>query len=111
MADNVTKGADEKFCESCGQAIKVAAEICPKCGVRQKPATPASVAGKKSKVTAGVLGILLGGLGVHKFYLGKWVQGIIYLLLCWTYVPSFIGFIEGIVYLSMKEQNFSAKYG
>ena len=32
MAENVTKGADEKFCESCGQVIKSAAEICPKGG-------------------------------------------------------------------------------
>jgi hypothetical protein len=31
-----TKALDEKFCESCGVAIKTAAEICPHCGVRQK---------------------------------------------------------------------------
>ena len=36
MSEVRTKGADEKFCESCGEIIKQAAEICPKCGVRQK---------------------------------------------------------------------------
>jgi len=30
-----TKGADEKFCSECGEIIRVKAEICPKCGVRQ----------------------------------------------------------------------------
>lgn len=64
----------------------------------------------KSKVAAGLLGIFLGGLGVHKFYLGKWVQGLIYLLFCWTYIPSIIGFIEGIIYLVSSEQSFAAKY-
>jgi len=32
-----TKAADEKFCESCGEIIKIRAELCPKCGVRQMP--------------------------------------------------------------------------
>lgn len=65
----------------------------------------------KSKVTAGVLAILLGGLGAHKFYLGRPIQGIIYLLFCWTWIPGIIGFIEGIIYLCTNEQQFSAKYG
>ncbi|MBI5637038.1 MAG: DUF2628 domain-containing protein [Nitrospinae bacterium] len=43
-----TKAADEKFCETCGAAIKIAAEICPKCGVRQKNAPQAEDAGKKA---------------------------------------------------------------
>ncbi len=64
----------------------------------------------KSKVVAGVLGILLGGIGVHKFYLGRWGWGIIYLLLCWTYIPAVIGLIEGIIYLCSNEEAFAAKH-
>lgn len=63
----------------------------------------------KNKVTAGVLGILLGGLGVHKFYMGKVGLGIVYLLFCWTYIPAFIGFIEGIIYLTSNDHNFQIK--
>ena len=64
----------------------------------------------KSKVVAGILGIFLGGLGAHKFYLGRWGWGIIYLLFCWTYIPSIIGFIEGIVYLVSNENDFARKH-
>lgn len=64
----------------------------------------------KSKVAAGVLAILLGGFGIHKFYLGKWIQGIIYLIFFWTYVPAIIGLIEGIIYLLSNEENFARKY-
>jgi TM2 domain-containing membrane protein YozV len=67
--------------------------------------------GTKSKVVAGILALFLGGIGIHKFYLGKPVQGIIYILLCWTFVPSIIAFIEGIIYLLMNEENFHKKYG
>ena len=58
----------------------------------------------KSKAVAGILAILLGGIGAHKFYLGRWGWGIIYLLFCWTYIPSIIGLIEGIVYLVSNEK-------
>ena len=64
----------------------------------------------KSKTAAGVLAILLGGIGVHKFYLGKWGQGIIYLLLCLTYVPALLGLIEGIRYLISNDEDFARKH-
>ncbi len=63
----------------------------------------------KSKTTAGILAILLGGLGVHKFYLGNVGMGIVYLLFCWTTIPAIIAFIEGIVYLTSSDENFQLK--
>jgi len=53
----------------------------------------------------------LGGLGAHKFYLGQAGWGVLYLLFCWTFIPSFIAFIEGLSYLFMSEANFARKYG
>lgn len=64
----------------------------------------------KSKLAAGLFGILLGGLGVHKFYLGKIGQGIIYILFVWTGIPAIIGLIEGILYLAQSDEEFNAKY-
>ena len=104
-----------KYCFACGETIDARAEICPDCGVRQHaPPTgglgPITASGK-SRVAAALFAILLGGLGIHKFYLGRIGQGIIYLLLCWTFIPSVIGVIEGIVYLTSTDEAFAKKYG
>lgn len=64
----------------------------------------------KSKVTAGLLAILLGAFGIHKFYLGKWIQGIIYIIFFWTYIPAILGIIEGIRYLILNDQDFARKF-
>lgn len=64
----------------------------------------------KNKVVAGLLAIFLGGLGIHKFYMGKIGMGILYLVFCWTCIPGIIGFIEGIMYLCSNDENFQLKH-
>lgn len=64
----------------------------------------------KSKIVAGILAILLGGLGIHKFYLGRTGMGVLYLLFCWTGIPGIIGLIEGIILLCSNTENFELKY-
>jgi TM2 domain-containing membrane protein YozV len=64
----------------------------------------------KNKTTAGILAILLGGFGVHKFYLGRPLLGILYLIFFWTYVPAIIGLIEGIFYLVANPEDFARKH-
>lgn len=64
----------------------------------------------KNKTTAAVLALLLGGIGAHKFYLGKPVWGFVYLLLCFTFIPAVIGFFEGLNLLFMSEAAFQSKY-
>jgi TM2 domain-containing membrane protein YozV len=98
---------NESFCRDCGSVINAQAEICPKCGVRQKQPVLAT---SRSRTTAAIFALFLGGLGAHHFYLGHGGLGILYLLFCWTLVPSFVGLIEGIVYLSMSDVSFNAKY-
>ena len=61
-------------------------------------------------MVAGTLALFLGGLGIHRFYLGQW-WGVFYLLLCWTLVPSIIAFIEGIVFFSTSDENWDRKFG
>ena len=63
----------------------------------------------KSKIVAGILGILLGGSGVHKFYMGNILAGVVYLVLCWTGIPSILGLIEGIVFLIDDDEKFQAR--
>jgi TM2 domain-containing membrane protein YozV len=66
--------------------------------------------GNKSKGTAAVLAIFLGGLGAHKFYLGQPIMGILYLFMAWTFLPAIVGFFEGIIYLTMNDHDFDMKY-
>ena len=65
----------------------------------------------KNKFVAFLLAFFLGGFGAHKFYLGKPMWGIVYLVLCWTYIPSIIAFVEGLIYLCTSDKDFQAKYG
>jgi len=119
--------SESRLCPQCGAPIDLNVLVCKYCGAsisaapqyqtQQAPqytaplgTTYTAVASAKSKTTAGILALLLGGLGAHKFYLGKPGLGILYLLFCWTYVPSILGLIEGIVYLSASDAVFQAKY-
>lgn len=65
----------------------------------------------KSKTVAIVLALFLGDIGIHKFYLGQAGQGILYLLLCWTFIPVVLSIIDIIIYLTMSEELFQTKYG
>lgn len=104
----------QKTCINCTRLINANLMTCPFCGASQMTTIGPSVfqyTPKHNKVTAGILAIFLGSFGVHKFYLGKIGLGVIYLLFCWTFIPSVIGLIEGIVYLTMSDQAFFQKYG
>ncbi len=107
-----TKAADEKFCADCGSAIKIKAEICPKCGVRQiNVANNGTAANGKNRILAAILAFCLGGIGIHKFYLGRIGAGIAYALFCWTFIPALLAFIDFIILLVMSDEAFDAKYG
>jgi TM2 domain-containing membrane protein YozV len=79
-----------------------------------RPTPPAEhVPGRKSRITAGLLGILLGVVGAHRFYLGYKGLGWIMLLItvvslgqAW-FVPAIWGAIEGILFLVMRKGYWS----
>jgi TM2 domain-containing membrane protein YozV len=97
------------FCRACGAQVDARAEICPRCGVRQ-PQTYVIPSGK-NRAVAIALALLLGGLGIHKFYLGKIAQGVIYLIFFWTYIPALVAWIEAILYLRTSDEAWAATYG
>jgi TM2 domain-containing membrane protein YozV len=103
-----TSPGRDVFCRACGRAINSMARTCPGCGA---PQAARGMEGEKSRVAAGMLAIFLGGFGVHKFYLARPFQGILYVLFCWTLIPALIGFIEGIAYLCMSDSGFARRYG
>jgi len=102
---------EHKFCVACGEQIDFLAEICPKCGVRQPRFPGGVVQGRISRrIAAALFAILLGTFGIHKFYLGKIGMGILYLIFFWTGIPTLVGIIEGIIYLTKSDEAFDGQY-
>jgi len=68
--------------------------------------------GAEKKIVAGIFGILLGGLAIHKFYLGYTKEGIIQIVItiCTCGMGGLIGFIEGIIYLTKSDEDFVKTY-
>jgi TM2 domain-containing membrane protein YozV len=63
----------------------------------------------KTKTAAGCLALLLGGVGIHKFYIGSWGWGMLYVLFSITYVPFLISLYEGIMFLTMSDSEFATR--
>ena len=90
------------------------------------PQAGAQIPGADKKILAGILGIVLGGLGVHKFILGYNQEGaimagayvvalIIAMVTCGIgipliFVPTIVGIIEGIIYLTKSDEEFVQTY-
>lgn len=75
-----------------------------------------SPASDKNKMVAGILAILLGAFGIHKFYLGYTKEGVILLAVtivsfgALAFVTSIVGIVEGVMYLTKTDQDFYATY-
>lgn len=91
------KGTGVSYCQNCGNPTVPGAVVCTACG----SALATVNANSKSKMTAGLLGIFLGGLGIHNFYLGytgKAIAQIALTVFCFG-AGGIWGLIEGIMIL------------
>lgn len=83
--------------------------------LRQTMSSPAfaatTVYTDKNRFFAALLAFIVGTFGVHKFYLNQPGWGFLYLLFCWTGIPSFAGFLEGVLYLVRSDEDFVRRYG
>lgn len=104
MNCGVAVGTGNNFCPNCGIQTNPGSYVCPNCGITLYQTQIA--AEQKSKIVAGILGILLGAFGVHNFYLGYTgkavAQLLITLLTCGagSFITSIWGLIEGILILT-----------
>lgn len=104
----------EIYCSNCGEKVPATECFCPKCGVSLKGAAycSGSKRGEDDKIITALLAIIVGGLGIHYFYLGKTKAGILTILLSvitcgiWTCIM----FIQGVLMLVMPDETFKDKY-
>jgi TM2 domain-containing membrane protein YozV len=83
------------------------------------PPASGTTPGSDKKMVSGILAILLGALGIHKFYLGYKKEGIIMLVVSVVGSPlcgippmivGIVGLVEGILYLTKTDEEFVATY-
>ena len=101
-------GWPSKYCQACGSTIDARAVDCPRCGVRQSDAVYQE---PKSRPLAILLALLLGGFGIHRFYVGPISWGIAYLIFFWTGIPAFLGWLEALYWLTRNDVEWARKYG
>lgn len=100
----VAAGTGNRFCGNCGAPANPGAAICTQCGVPFPVPVPAGM--QKSKIAAGILGILLGGLGIHNFYLGYTGKAVAQLLISilslgvLSFASVVWGIVEGVMILT-----------
>ena len=104
--DSTKKKADENAAENFEQQVKHSANEFKE-GWNQATHTQ-----ENKKVLAGILAIVIGSLGIHKFILGYTQEGIIQIVI--TFVTCGIGgiipLIEGIIYLTKSDEEFYQTY-
>jgi TM2 domain-containing membrane protein YozV len=123
-----------RYCTKCGAVNDDTAQYCTNCQAALNSASggvgsggggyqpmqsvhPGAITdwkalGADKKITAGICGILVGGLGVHKFILGYTTEGIIQLVISVLTCGAggIIGIIEGIIYLTKSDEDFVRTY-
>ena len=73
---------------------------------------PSPIYQENKKILAGVLAIMLGGFGVHKFILGYTTEGVLQILMSFFScgLAGIIPFVEGIIYLTKSDEEFYQIY-
>lgn len=95
----VRAGDGVNYCQNCGNTTEPDAVVCTNCGVALTQPIP--LGGQKSRLVAGLLGIFVGGLGVHNFYLGYNGKGIAQIALSFCFgIGAIWGFVEGVMILA-----------
>lgn len=103
-ASELADDAKEKVTAFAGEAKNAASDFA-------KDAS-AALGGENKKLVAGIVAILIGSLGIHKFILGYQKEGIIQLIASFVTcgIAGIIPFIEGIIYLTKSDEEFYNTY-
>lgn len=103
---------ETNFCPKCGTKIPEGSRFCPNCGENIHPDIPTNNVVVKDRTLAGIFAILFGTLGVQYFYVGKTTAGLLSILIsiCTCGIWEIITLIQGILMLTMSDEDFRRKY-
>ncbi len=118
---------NEIYCRNCGSTLNVMDSTGVNQGIANSSNPPMDMSKvSEKKLLAGVLGIIFGAFGVHKFVLGYNNEGMIMIganIAAWILtlitcgiafplliIPSIIGIVEGIIYLTKTDEEFAETY-
>ena len=97
------------FCQKCGADVGDA-KFCPKCGEKisggDEPCYIPPSEKMVNKIAYALLAIFLGWLGVHRFYAGKTLSGVLYIILnilTFFMIIPIVALIEGIIALTRED--------
>lgn len=104
-----TKNDSGDFCASCGASLGAGR---PQAAYAQQGGYGYAPPVQSKKTLAGVLGIFLGGFGIHKFVLGYTTEGILMIVITifTCGIGSILGLVEGIIYLTKSDEEFYQTY-
>jgi hypothetical protein len=105
--------SQHKYCHACGSELHIEAEICPRCGVRQRFGRIAPEGSSDRKILPAFLfAFFLGVLGVHRFYVGKTGTGIVMVVVSLTVVGLIVTAIWSLIdWILIVSGNFRDKEG
>ena len=109
MGCGVPVGKGSEYCPTCGQPTEKEAVVCVSCGATLAEPKPEIPQDAKSRIAAGLLGIFLGGYGVHNFYLKRTGRAVIQLVLTLVYMLCI--FLTSDMFLSPILAHFSGATG
>ena len=100
-------------CPQCREEIEMNLIACPHCkaaqGLESFSGVDPDIRIKNQKLAIW-FSILLGGLGIHKFYLGQHLKGTLYLVFSWTLVPVIVGWVDAMRTFKMSAFSFEQRY-
>lgn len=103
---------ETNYCPKCGTKIPYESRFCPNCGTNIHPDIPTGNVAVKDRTLAGIFAILFGTLGIQYFYVGKITAGILSILIsiCTCGLWEIITLVQGILMLTMSDEDFYRKY-
>lgn len=94
----VPAGKGNNYCNNCGSEVNPEAVFCVNCGVSLSSPETSVPKGEKSRIVAGLLGIFLGALGVHNFYIARKKRAATQLVFTLSFPFSIIMIFAGLIF-------------